>query len=131
MQVIGKFGWFEYVFNMLLIYCVYYVCNVCYIDCNYVGVLVIWDCLFGSYVEEMFDDLLQYGIVEWFGLNNLFVVMFYEWVLMVFDVLCVGGWCNKLCVIFGLFEWVSVYYVQIVEVVNQDLCIVLLVVVCD
>ncbi len=36
------------------------------IDCNYAGVLIIWDRIFGTYVEEIEDPSLQisYGLVH-------------------------------------------------------------------
>jgi hypothetical protein len=61
---VGKFGWFECVFNMLSYYWVYYVIDFEYIDKNYVGVFIVWDKFFGSFIEEWNEFV--YGIVKLF-----------------------------------------------------------------
>ncbi|MCA3805539.1 MAG: sterol desaturase family protein, partial [Burkholderia sp.] len=81
---------------------------------------VIWDRLFGSYVEETHDDPPQYGIVERLGSNNPLVATFHEWGSMAADALRVDGWRNKLRAILGPPEWASAYHAQITEAANQD-----------
>ena len=62
-QAIGKLGWLEKVFNTPSHHRVHHARNAKYIDRNYAGVLIVWDKLFGTYVEE--DDAVpcEYGIV--------------------------------------------------------------------
>ena len=119
-QAIGKLGWLEYVLNTPSIHRAHHARNARYIDRTYAGVLVIWDRLFGSYVEETPDDPPQYGIVERLGSNNPFVATFHEWVSLASDALRVDGWRNKLRAIFGPPEWASAYHAQIAEAANQD-----------
>ncbi|GBH25471.1 sterol desaturase family protein [Burkholderia vietnamiensis] len=119
-QAIGKLGWLEYVLNTPSIHRAHHARNPRYIDRNYAGVLVIWDRLFGSYVDESADDPPQYGIVEPLGPNNPLVATFHEWVSMAADALRVHGWRNRLRAIFGPPEWASAYHAQIAEAANHD-----------
>lgn len=103
-EVIGwLLCWFEYVFDMLLNYCVYYGCNLWYIDCNYGGVLIIFDWMFGIYVEEM--ELVDYGIMQQICLYNFFVLNVYEFVDMWCDVFVFGLVLQCLKYLWMLFEW--------------------------
>ncbi|AJY18530.1 MULTISPECIES: sterol desaturase family protein [Burkholderia] len=119
-QAIGKLGWLEYVFNTPSIHRAHHARNARYIDRNYAGVLVIWDRLFGSYVDEATDDPPQYGIVERLESNNPLVATFHEWRAMVADALRVEGWRNKLRAIVGPPEWASAYHAQIGDTADRD-----------
>ena len=49
-----------------------------YLDANYAGVFIIWDKMFGSFVEERADDKPVYGIVKPLGSHNPFIIAFHE-----------------------------------------------------
>ncbi|KPA21579.1 Fatty acid hydroxylase superfamily protein [Shimia sp. SK013] len=51
-----------------------------YLDCNYAGVLIIWDKLFGTFVPEQDDDKVDYGLVHNLGTFNPLRIAFHEWV---------------------------------------------------
>lgn len=119
-QAIGKLGWLEYVLDTPSIQRAHHARNPRYIDRNYAGVLVIWDRLFGSDVEESPDDPPQFGIVEPLGSNNPLVATFHEWVSMAADAIRVHGRRNKLRAIFGPPEWARAYHAQIAEAANHD-----------
>ena len=51
-QAVGRLGWLEHVFNTPSHHRVHHARNPKYIDHNYAGVLIVWDKLFGSFVEE-------------------------------------------------------------------------------
>lgn len=91
-----------------------------YIDRNYAGVLVIWDRLFGSFVEETRNDPPQYGIVERLGSNNPLVATFHEWMSMAADAWRVPGWRNKLHALFGPPEWASAYHARLADADMND-----------
>lgn len=82
-QAVGKLGWLEWVFNTPSTHRVHHARNPQYIDRNYAGVLVIWDRLFGTYVEER--EPCEYGIVRQVRTGNPFVMMFHEWIDMFRD----------------------------------------------
>ncbi|MBI0327437.1 sterol desaturase family protein [Burkholderia plantarii] len=112
-QTIPKLGWLETVLNTPSIHRAHHARNPRYIDRNYAGVLVIWDRLFGSYVEEDPGDEPVYGIVEPLNSNNPLVATFHEWRTMAADAISVAGARNKWRAIFGAPEWASAYHAQV------------------
>jgi alkylglycerol monooxygenase len=61
-ELIGKLGWFEWVFNTPSQHRVHHAINPRYLDKNYGGTLCIWDRLFGSFIPE--SEECVYGIVK-------------------------------------------------------------------
>lgn len=100
-QTVGKLGWVEKVFNTPSIHRVHHARNPKYIDRNYAGVLVIWDRLFGTYVEE--DDAVpcDYGIIGQVHSHNPITLTFHEWIAMFRDVRRANGWRAALAQLFG------------------------------
>lgn len=95
-QAVPKLGWVEKVFNTPSIHRVHHARNPKYIDRNYAGVLVIWDRLFGTYVEE--DDQLpcEFGVVGQVHSHNPLTLTFHEWIDMLRDAARADGLHNKL-----------------------------------
>jgi alkylglycerol monooxygenase len=60
-EVIGRLGWFDRVFCSPSNHRAHHAVNDRYLDRNYGGILIIWDRLFGSFVEENDDDPPVYG----------------------------------------------------------------------
>ncbi|MBT1444669.1 sterol desaturase family protein [Shewanella sp. JM162201] len=87
-QLVGKLGWLEWIFNTPSHHRVHHGSNPQYIDKNYAGVLIIWDRLFGTYVEE--QETVRYGITKPVNSMNPFVVTFSEWRDMFADALAPG-----------------------------------------
>ena len=54
--------------------------NLEYLDANYGGVLMIFDRLFGTYLPERRDLPCRYGWVQPLTSNNVFVIVFHQWV---------------------------------------------------
>jgi sterol desaturase/sphingolipid hydroxylase (fatty acid hydroxylase superfamily) len=84
-QAIGKLGWIEHVFNTPSIHRVHHARNPKYIDRNYAGVLVIWDKLFGTFVEEDPAVPCDYGIIGQIHSYNPLTLTFHEWIAMFRD----------------------------------------------
>ncbi|MGQ0543213.1 MAG: sterol desaturase family protein [Blastocatellia bacterium] len=61
-KVIKRMGWLEKVLNTPSHHRVHHGVNNIYLDKNYAGVLIIWDRLFGSFVEESVEP--RYGIIK-------------------------------------------------------------------
>jgi len=61
-KFIGNMGWFEYVFNTPSHHRVNHGINEKYLDMNYAGIFIIWDRLFGTFVEE--KEEVRYGILK-------------------------------------------------------------------
>jgi sterol desaturase/sphingolipid hydroxylase (fatty acid hydroxylase superfamily) len=60
-EVIGKLGWFDRVFCSPSNHRAHHAVNDRYLDRNYGGILIVWDRLFGTFVEENDDDPPVYG----------------------------------------------------------------------
>ncbi len=80
--------------------------NAKYIDRNYAGVLIIWDRLFGSFVEEDPAVPCEYGIIgqstnDWIGSHNPIKLTFHEWIDMLRDSARAGGMRAALAQLFG------------------------------
>jgi alkylglycerol monooxygenase len=60
-QHIGKLGWFDRWFCSPSNHRVHHAVNDRYLDRNYGGMLIIWDRLFGSFVEEDDGEAIVYG----------------------------------------------------------------------
>ena len=100
-QVIGKLGWVEKVFNTPSIHRVHHARNPGYIDRNYAGVLVIWDRLFGTYVEEDPAVPCEYGIIGQIHSHDPITLTFHEWIAMFRDARRAQGWHATLAQLFG------------------------------
>jgi sterol desaturase/sphingolipid hydroxylase (fatty acid hydroxylase superfamily) len=111
-QAIGRLGWLEYLFNTPSIHRCHHARNSRYIDCNFAGVLVIWDRLFGTYVPEEASDPPQYGIVEPLHTYNPLTATFHEWRSMLADARRAPRLADKWRAVFGPPEWAAAYHAQ-------------------
>lgn len=84
-ETIGKM-WrpFEYIFNTPSHHRVHHGSDVEYLDCNYAGILIIWDRIFGTFVEETHRP--KYGLVENVNTYNPVKIAFGEWIAIGKDV---------------------------------------------
>ncbi|WP_407333347.1 sterol desaturase family protein [Enterovibrio sp. 27052020O] len=78
-RIVGKLGWIEYLFNTPSHHRVHHARNPEYIDRNFAGVLIIWDKLFGTYVEEKNNVKIDYGIPHPINSWNPFTATFHQW----------------------------------------------------
>lgn len=86
-EAIGKMPrWFEAVMNTPSHHRVHHARNARYLDANYAGILIIWDRIFGTFIEERADEPVRYGIVKNLGGFNFLRVAFHEWIAMFQDV---------------------------------------------
>ena len=100
-KIIGKLGGIEKLFNTPSHHRVHHAINTKYVDRNFAGVLIIWDKLFGTYVEE--DDSIpcQYGIVGQLNSNNPIKISFHQWAHMFKEVKRAKGGRAKIKALFG------------------------------
>lgn len=86
-EAVGKLPrWFEAVMNTPSHHRVHHATNPRYLDANYAGVFIIWDKMFKSFVPEVDDEPIRYGIVKQLGSFNLIWGIFHEWVGIAKDV---------------------------------------------
>lgn len=100
-QIVGKLGWFEKVFNTPSHHRVHHAINTGYLDKNFAGVLIIWDKLFGTFVEEDKSKPCKYGIIGQLNSNNPVVITFHQWEHLLKSVYKASGIKAKCRVLFG------------------------------
>lgn len=84
---------------------VHHASNPGYIDTNYAGVFIIWDRLFGTFVEERADQPIRYGITRQRPTNGLVVAWTHEYVDMFRDMLMPGTLSARLKHLWMPPEW--------------------------
>ncbi len=77
---IPRLGWLEYVLNTPSAHRVHHARNPEYLDANYGGVLIVFDRLFGTYVEERADLPCDYGLVSPVTTYNPIRINFDPWI---------------------------------------------------
>ncbi|MCE8537827.1 sterol desaturase family protein [Ruegeria pomeroyi] len=102
-EAIGKLPrWFEAVMNTPSHHRVHHGRNPRYLDCNYAGVFIIWDKMFGTFVPEQDDERVDYGLVHNLGTFNPLRVAFHEWLGIWRDVTQPGlTWRQRLAYAFA------------------------------
>lgn len=104
--LVGKLpGWVELVFNTPSHHRVHHGRNPGYIDRNYGGTLIVWDRLFGTFVDENAQDPPEYGITRPVRSNNLIVLWTHEYVDLFRDMAQPGGLLSRLTHLWKPPEW--------------------------
>ncbi|XP_074599430.1 alkylglycerol monooxygenase isoform X3 [Brevipalpus obovatus] len=97
-EVIHKMGPLEYILNTPSHHRVHHARNPKYIDKNYAGVLIIWDRMFGTFMEEDPTEPVAYGLVHPVESYNPFYVQFHSWYFMFKKMYETPGLKNKILV---------------------------------
>jgi sterol desaturase/sphingolipid hydroxylase (fatty acid hydroxylase superfamily) len=63
-EMVSRLGRFEKIFNTPSHHRVHHGCKPEQIDTNFGGVLIIWDKLFGTFVDERSVGMVEYGLTE-------------------------------------------------------------------
>jgi len=100
-KIVGKLGFIEKIFNTPSHHRVHHAINPQYIDRNFAGVLIIWDKLFNSYVEEDEHVPCRYGIIGQLNSNNPIKISFHQWVHLFKTTKRARGWRAKIKALFG------------------------------
>jgi sterol desaturase/sphingolipid hydroxylase (fatty acid hydroxylase superfamily) len=79
-ELVGSLGWFDKWFNSPSNHRVHHATNPDYLDCNYGGVTMVFDRLFGTYVPERRTNPPAYGLVKQVNSHNPLVIAFHEWI---------------------------------------------------
>ncbi len=104
-DMVSKLGWMEGVFNTPSAHRVHHAANVEYLDCNYGGTIMLFDRLFGTYVEEKDGVPIRYGLVKSQTSRNALWVLLAEWVAIGRDLLKVRNPLHALGYLFGPPGW--------------------------
>ncbi len=98
---IPKLGPLEWVFNTPSHHRVHHGSNPEYLDCNYGGVLIIFDRLFGTFVAERDDIHIRYGLTTPLHSYNPVRIAFHGWVSLIKDLRQTRTVPQGLAVLFG------------------------------
>jgi sterol desaturase/sphingolipid hydroxylase (fatty acid hydroxylase superfamily) len=98
---IPKLGAFEWIFNTPSHHRVHHGSNTEYLDCNFGGVLIVFDRLFGTFVEERGDISIRYGLTEPLTSYNPLRIATHGWIQLWRDLRAAAGWRARLQVVFG------------------------------
>lgn len=105
-EVVGRMPrWFEAVMNTPSHHRVHHATNPRYLDKNYAGVFIVWDRMFGTFVEERADDRPRYGIVKDLGSFNLLWAAFHEWIGIARDVVAAPNLRSRILYMFAPPGW--------------------------
>jgi sterol desaturase/sphingolipid hydroxylase (fatty acid hydroxylase superfamily) len=77
--------WIEYVFNTPAHHRVHHGSNPEYLDCNYGGVLIVFDRMFGTFRRELPGVPIRYGLVDPVRSHNPVRIAFHAWIGMFAD----------------------------------------------
>jgi sterol desaturase/sphingolipid hydroxylase (fatty acid hydroxylase superfamily) len=98
---VPKLGPLEWVLNTPSHHRVHHAANADYLDANYGGVLIVFDRLFGTFVEERADLPCRYGLVHPLTTNNPLRIGFHEWVNLARDLWHARSWRDVAGAILG------------------------------
>jgi sterol desaturase/sphingolipid hydroxylase (fatty acid hydroxylase superfamily) len=98
---IPKLGAFEWIFNTPSHHRVHHGSNTEYLDCNFGGVLIVFDRLFGTFVEERDDFSIRYGLTEPLNSYNPLRIATHGWVQLWRDLRGAASWRARVRVVFG------------------------------
>lgn len=93
----------EFIFNTPSHHRVHHASDVKYLDRNHAGILIIWDRMFGTFVEE--DIHPTYGLTKNLESHNPLIIAFNEWGAVIKDVWKAPGFKAKLGYLFGPPGW--------------------------
>jgi sterol desaturase/sphingolipid hydroxylase (fatty acid hydroxylase superfamily) len=102
---IPKLGWLEFVLNTPSAHRVHHARNPEYLDANYGGVLIVFDRLFGTYIEERADLPCDYGLVSRVTTHNPIRINFEPWIGLARDLAAARSLSDAWMFIFGPPGW--------------------------
>lgn len=96
-----RLGPLEWVFNTPTHHKVHHASNPEYLDCNYGGVLIVFDRLFGTFVDLRDDVPPRYGLTTPLRSHNPVRIALHEWVNLGRDLRAARGWRARLALVLG------------------------------
>ena len=100
---VPKLGPLEWLLSTPSAHRVHHAVNPRYIDKNYGGTLIVFDRLFGTFVEE--TEAVDYGLVRQVHTHNPLWLTLHEWAAMLRDVMRPGPLALRLKHIWAPPEW--------------------------
>lgn len=104
-KTVGKLGFLEYFLSTPSHHRVHHGSNVKYLDKNMGMLLIIWDRMFGTFVEEDENEKVVYGLTENIKTYNPLKMVFHEWVNIFKDLKKSPVLYHKFMYVFGPPGW--------------------------
>jgi sterol desaturase/sphingolipid hydroxylase (fatty acid hydroxylase superfamily) len=104
-KTVGKLGFLEYFLSTPSHHRVHHASNVKYLDKNMGMVFIIWDRLFGTFVEEDDNEQVIYGLTENIKTYHPLKMVFHEWINITNDLKKTSSLRNRFMYIFGPPGW--------------------------
>ena len=98
---IPTLGPFEWILNTPAHHSVHHASNLEYLDCNYGGVLIIFDRLFGTFRQEQAGIQIRYGLTERLYSYNPIKIALHEWGKLGRDLWSAKTWLMRIKIVFG------------------------------
>jgi len=100
-EAVGRLGPLEWVLNTPAHHRVHHGSNPAYLDCNYGGVLIVFDRLFGTLRKERADEPLSYGLAHPLGTLKPLHLVFVPWRQLFVDMRAAGNISGALRIALG------------------------------
>ncbi len=100
-EAVGKLGALEYVLNTPSHHRAHHASDDPWLDCNFGGVVIVFDRLFGTFVAEPDGGGLTYGLVKPIRSNNPFRIALRQWAVLFDAIGRTSGWLRRAKILFG------------------------------
>lgn len=100
-EAVGRLGPLEWLFNTPSHHRVHHSSDAPYLDCNFGGVLILFDRLFGTFRAEPAEGGLHYGLVHPIRSHNPLRIVTEEWRRLFVDMGAARGLIAKVRIAFG------------------------------
>lgn len=100
-EAIRSLGPLEWIFNTPSHHRAHHASEAPWLDCNFGGVLIIYDRVFGTFVPEPIEGGLRYGLTEPVESHNPVIIAFHQWHIMGRAFFAAQGWRMKAKALFG------------------------------
>lgn len=100
-EAVGRLGPLEWVLNTPAHHRVHHASNAEYLDCNYGGVLIVFDRMFGTLRVERREEPIRYGLAHPLGSQRPLAIVFGEWRRLAVDLFAARNLRAAFHVVFG------------------------------
>jgi sterol desaturase/sphingolipid hydroxylase (fatty acid hydroxylase superfamily) len=104
-KTVNKLGFLEWFMSTPSHHRVHHASNISYLDKNMGMVFIVWDRLFGTFVEESSEEVVKYGLTENIRTYHPLKMVFHEWINILKDLRKPVPLKAKLMYVFGPPGW--------------------------
>ena len=104
-EFIPPLGPLEWILNTPAHHQIHHASNPKYLDCNFGGVLIVWDRLFGTFKSVHPAHPPVYGLTHPIRSYNPFTIALHEWKLLFRDLLATQNWKRRFYLAFLPTNW--------------------------